>query len=186
MAGSVEYETNKHVPAGSSGSSGSSDDSLNDARPSSGGNSIGTAGPDSAAAGCDGKGSNGGPGGGPSGESRGTAGLRPPRRPIPPKLYRISELAAYAGTSRQTIHNYTTMGLLQESRWSEGGHRLYDETVFPRLDEILSMKAGRSTLKDIRDKFLGPVVSGQGDGAGESDASALRPPPATEAPPGRR
>jgi len=89
------------------------------------------------------------------GENRPRAG----RRPIPPKLYKIGEVAAYAGTSRQTIHNYTTMGLLQESRWSEGGHRLYDETVFPRLDEILSMKAERKSLKDIRERFLGPGVS---------------------------
>jgi len=89
----------------------------------------------------------------------GDARSRMARRPIPPKLYRISEVAAYAGTSRQTIHNYTTMGLLQESRWSEGGHRLYDETVFPRLDEILSMKTERKSLKDIRERFLGPGVS---------------------------
>jgi hypothetical protein len=77
------------------------------------------------------------------------------RRPIPPKLYKIGEVAAYAQTSRQTIHNYTTMGLIQESRWSEGGHRLYDETVFPRLDEILGMKAQRRSLKEIRESFLG-------------------------------
>ena len=79
----------------------------------------------------------------------------PARRPIPPKFYRIGEVAAYAGTSRQTIHNYTTMGLIQESQWSQGGHRLYDETVFPRLDEILLMKARRRTLKDIRESLQG-------------------------------
>ena len=87
----------------------------------------------------------------------GQAGGGPPatRRPIPPKFYRIGEVATYAGTSRQTIHNYTTMGLIQESQWSQGGHRLYDETVFPRLDEILLMKAHRRTLKDIRESLEG-------------------------------
>jgi hypothetical protein len=81
--------------------------------------------------------------------------LRPARRPIPPKFYRIGEVAAYAGTSRQTIHNYTTMGLIQETQWSGGGHRLYDETVFYRLDEILGMKAQHKSLKDIRESLLG-------------------------------
>jgi len=85
----------------------------------------------------------------------GVAPVTPGRRPIPPKLYRIGEVATYAGTSRQTIHNYTTMGLIQESQWSQGGHRLYDETVFPRLDEILGMKAQRRSLKDIRESLLG-------------------------------
>jgi hypothetical protein len=117
------------------------------------------------------------PGGEPaasSAELLGAVAARPTRRPIPPKLYRIGEVAAYAGTSRQTIHNYTTMGLIQECRWSEGGHRLYDETVFPRLDEILGMKAQRRSLKDIRERFLGP-------GAPDADESALGIPAAGRA-----
>ena len=83
------------------------------------------------------------------------AGRWAPGRPIPPRVYRISEVAAYAGTTRQTIHNYTTMGLLQECRWTDGGHRLYDESVFQRLDEILSMRARRMSIQDIRQHFLG-------------------------------
>lgn len=34
-------------------------------------------------------------------------------REKPPKLYRIGEVVDYSGVSRQTIHNYTTMGLLR-------------------------------------------------------------------------
>jgi len=75
------------------------------------------------------------------------------RRPIPPKLYRIGELVAYSGMSRQTIHNYTTMGLLVESSWSDGGHRLYDESVFERLDMIAEFKAQRKSLEAIRKHF---------------------------------
>ncbi len=74
-------------------------------------------------------------------------------RPIPPKLYRIGELVEYSGVSRQTIHNYTTMGLLTESRWTEGGHRLYDETVFERLDRIAGLRAQRKSLEFIRTYF---------------------------------
>ncbi len=77
-----------------------------------------------------------------------------PRRAIPPKMYRIGELVEYSGVSRQTIHNYTTMGLLTESRWSNGGHRLYDETVFERLNQIVELKSQGKSLDYIRKYFL--------------------------------
>jgi DNA-binding transcriptional MerR regulator len=59
---------------------------------------------------------------------------------VPAKLYRIGELVRYTPFSRQTIHNYTIMGLIQESEWTQGGHRLYDETVFARLSRILELR----------------------------------------------
>jgi len=75
------------------------------------------------------------------------------RRQRPPKLYRIGEIVDYAGVSRQTIHNYTTMGLLREIRWTAGGHRLFDESVFGRLDRIAKLKAANKSLQQIRDHF---------------------------------
>jgi hypothetical protein len=75
------------------------------------------------------------------------------RRPRPPKLYRIGEVVSYCGMSRQTVHNYTTMGVLREERWTAGGHRLYDESVFERLDEIAEMKARGKSLQEIREHF---------------------------------
>ena len=78
---------------------------------------------------------------------------RPRRGKIPPKLYRIGEVVDYSGMSRQTVHNYTTMGLLQERRWTEGGHRLYDESVFARLDAIAELKQQRMSLREIREHF---------------------------------
>ncbi len=68
---------------------------------------------------------------------------------VPVKLYRIGEVVQYTPFTRQTIHNYTTMGLIQESGWTEGGHRLYDETVFERLATILELRKTR-TLAEIR------------------------------------
>ena len=68
---------------------------------------------------------------------------------IPVKLYRIGEVVRSTPFSRQTIHNYTTMGLIQESGWTEGGHRLYDETVFERLSVIMELRKTR-TLAQIR------------------------------------
>ena len=69
---------------------------------------------------------------------------------IPAKLYRIGELVAYTPFSRQTIHNYTIMGLIHEAQWTEGGHRLYDESVFERLSEIIRLRKTK-TLSEIRE-----------------------------------
>jgi DNA-binding transcriptional MerR regulator len=68
---------------------------------------------------------------------------------IPTKLYRIGELVHYTPFSRQTIHNYTIMGLIREAQWTEGGHRLYDESVFERLSKIIELKKTK-TLWEIR------------------------------------
>lgn len=68
---------------------------------------------------------------------------------VPTKLFRIGELVRYTPFSRQTIHNYTIMGLIKESQWTEGGHRLYDESVFERLSTIMELKKTK-TLSQIR------------------------------------
>ena len=55
----------------------------------------------------------------------------------------------HTGLSRQTIHNYTTLGLITEEERTESGHRLYGEDVFRRLRRIEDLK-GKLTLKEIR------------------------------------
>ncbi len=67
----------------------------------------------------------------------------------PAKLYRIGELVQHTPFSRQTIHNYTIMGLIRESAWTQGGHRLYDETVFGRLEMIRRLRKEK-TLSQIK------------------------------------
>jgi len=79
---------------------------------------------------------------------------RPGRRAAGPSpLYRIGEIVEYTGVSRQTIHNYTTMGLITEARRTAGGHRLYDEAVFARLEMIARLKQQNRSLQEIRDHF---------------------------------
>ena len=78
------------------------------------------------------------------------SGLDNETLPIPAKLYRIGELVNYTPFSRQTIHNYTIMGLIREVAWTEGGHRLYDESVFERLSEIIRLRKTK-TLAQIRE-----------------------------------
>jgi len=68
----------------------------------------------------------------------------------PEKLYRIGDIIRCTPFSRQTIHNYTIMGLIRESSWTEGGHRLYDESVFEKLSRIAEMRKTK-TLGQIRD-----------------------------------
>jgi DNA-binding transcriptional MerR regulator len=68
----------------------------------------------------------------------------------PEKLYRIGEIVRCTPYSRQTIHNYTIMGLIKEALWTDGGHRLYDASVFEKLSQIAELRKTK-TLGQIRD-----------------------------------
>ncbi len=68
----------------------------------------------------------------------------------PARCYRIGDVIRHTPLSRQTIHNYTIMGLIQEVEWTQGGHRLYDESVFDRLSRIMDLRRTK-TLSQIRD-----------------------------------
>lgn len=56
----------------------------------------------------------------------------------------------YSGLSRQTVHNYTLAGLIQEARRTASGHRLYEESVFDRLEEIKTLQTKNYTLMQIK------------------------------------
>ncbi len=83
---------------------------------------------------------------------------RPPRpAPVKPprKLYKSGEIRRYyvspqgAQVSRQTLHNYTQLGLIAEAERTESGHRLYDESVFERLRRIDLYKLHHS-LQEVK------------------------------------
>ena len=78
----------------------------------------------------------------------------------PRKLYRIGEIVEYTVLSRQTVHNYTTMGLIREEKRTRGGHRLYGEDVFARLARIEELKK-TMTLAQIRELFAREDASRQ-------------------------
>ncbi len=88
------------------------------------------------------------------------------RQIIPPKRYRIGEIVEFVGVSRQTIHNYTTMGLLREVGWTRGGHRLYGEEVFERLDRIAELRAKQRSLSYIQRFFTRLDARDGGDETG--------------------
>ena len=84
------------------------------------------------------------------------------RQHPPVKHYRIGEVSRYSGLSRQTVHNYTIMGLISETEWTPGGHRLYPEDVFDRLVRIEQLKASR-TLREIRHLLHEEAVVGDAE-----------------------
>ncbi len=69
------------------------------------------------------------------------------------KLYRMGEITRYAGISRQTLHYYTQLGLLEVAERTPGGQRLYDEGVFAILEKIKKYQRQRLTLLEIKDKL---------------------------------
>ena len=79
---------------------------------------------------------------------------------FPIKLYRIGDIMRCTPFSRQTLHNYTIMGLISENQWTEGGHRLYDESVFNRLSRIMELKKTK-TLWQIREMFKREETAGE-------------------------
>ena len=76
----------------------------------------------------------------------------------PPKRYKIGELAQFTGLTRQTLHNYTRWGLIAESGWTPGGHRLYDETAFTRLATVMKLK-DRYSVEQIREYLNGEAAA---------------------------
>ncbi len=68
---------------------------------------------------------------------------------VPHKLYKIGEVMRYTGLSRQTVHNYTVMGLIGEAERTPSGHRLYDEGVFERLERVRGLQS-HMTLQEIK------------------------------------
>ena len=69
---------------------------------------------------------------------------------VPRKLYKIGEVMQFTGLSRQTLHNYTMLGLITEEERTPSGHRLYGEAVFYRLKRIQELKSHMS-LKEVRE-----------------------------------
>ena len=72
----------------------------------------------------------------------------------PKKLYRIGEVMRYTNLSRQTLHNYTVMGLIrEEERGESSNHRYYGEEVFERVRRIQEMKKQDMRLQEIKERL---------------------------------
>lgn len=62
----------------------------------------------------------------------------------------VNEVSRLAGVSVRTLHYYNKIGLLQPSRRTETGYRLYDDTALERLQQILLFRELEFPLKDIK------------------------------------
>lgn len=67
----------------------------------------------------------------------------------PRKLFKIGEVMEHSGSSRQTLHDYTLLGLIRAAKRTPSGHRLYAEEVFDALDRIKELKRDH-TLEQIK------------------------------------
>lgn len=65
----------------------------------------------------------------------------------PRKLFKIGEVMQYTGLTRQTVHNYTMLGLIHPAETTQSGHRLYDEQVFKIIEWIKMLKAHHQLLE---------------------------------------
>jgi DNA-binding transcriptional MerR regulator len=74
---------------------------------------------------------------------------RPPR-----KLWKIGEIARHMNLSRQTIHNYTLLGLIAEEERTESGHRLYGDSVWKSLARIERLKQEGKSLSEIARRLV--------------------------------
>lgn len=65
-------------------------------------------------------------------------------------FYQTSEFAQKASVTVRTLRYYDSVGLLSPSSYTEAGYRLYTETDFSRLQQILALKFLGFSLEEIR------------------------------------
>ena len=69
--------------------------------------------------------------------------------PLSPPL-KIGEVAGRSGLTVKTIRFYCDEGLIQPISRSDGGYRLFDDTVFAELKLIRTLRAMEIRLPDVR------------------------------------
>ncbi|MFC3747898.1 MerR family transcriptional regulator [Paenibacillus sp. GCM10012306] len=65
-------------------------------------------------------------------------------------LYRIGELAKFAGISERTIDYYTKLGLISPESRSMKNYRLYSHETLAALERITQLKHDKYTLEEIK------------------------------------
>ncbi len=75
---------------------------------------------------------------------------KPSAGQVPRKLFKIGEVMAATGISRQTLHDYTVSGFIEEEERTPAGHRLYAEWIFERLGKMSELQEQGKSLKEIK------------------------------------
>jgi DNA-binding transcriptional MerR regulator len=66
-------------------------------------------------------------------------------------LYQAREFAERTGTTVRTLHHYDRLGLLRPTTYTAAGYRLYGESDFARLQQIVMLKFIGLSLKQIKE-----------------------------------
>ena len=69
---------------------------------------------------------------------------------IDEKLFQAQEFADLTGVTVRALHHYDRLGLLKPSRHTRAGYRLYCESDFARLEQIVTLKFIGFSLKEIK------------------------------------
>src|SRR5690349_393512 len=64
-------------------------------------------------------------------------------------MYRVQEFAGLAGVTVRALHHYDQLGLLKPLRNGRTGYRLYRDSDFARLEQIVVLKFLGIPLRDI-------------------------------------
>ena len=70
------------------------------------------------------------------------------------KLHSIGWAAKEAGISRQSLQYYIMVGLLEPTKTSESGRRLFDEKAVETIKIIKKLNESGYPLRAIRDLFM--------------------------------
>ena len=62
----------------------------------------------------------------------------------------VKEVSQLTGVSVRTLHHYDAIGLLNPTKVTDSGYRLYDDTALRRLNAILLFRELEFPLKEIR------------------------------------
>jgi hypothetical protein len=74
--------------------------------------------------------------------------MKPPNRESR-SSYRIQEFAELTGVTVRALHHYDRLGLLKPLRRTRTGYRVYRNSDFARLEQIVVLKFLGLPLKDI-------------------------------------
>lgn len=68
----------------------------------------------------------------------------------------VNEVSKLTGVSIRTLQYYDKIGLLQPTKYTESGYRLYDDTALERLQQILLFRELEFPLKEIKEILNSP------------------------------
>ena len=68
----------------------------------------------------------------------------------------VKEVSKLTGVSVRTLHYYDAIGLLEPTKITDAGYRMYDDTSLSRLQNILLFRELQFSLKEIKEILDSP------------------------------